>query len=82
MYCPTEWVGDFWFGYIVRHCKTDYMQGSPLSERLNPLRYEIGIGRDRPVWFVINRGGKLARKWSNFTWRLYRKRLWEMRGRA
>ena len=23
MYDPTEWVGDYWFGYIMRHCKTD-----------------------------------------------------------
>ena len=81
MFDPTEWIGDYWFGYVCRHCKTDYIHGSPLRERLNPLRYTIGFGQQRPCKYVWNRGGKLALKWSNFTWELYRKRLTSLRER-
>lgn len=80
MYDPTEWVGDFWFGYVCRHCRTDYMRGSPLIERLNPLRYEIGLGRKRPCRIVINRKGRWARKWSDFNWWLWKRRYRRFRG--
>lgn len=79
MYDPTEFLGNFWFGYISRHCRADYMRGSPLRERLNPLRYEIGFGTKRPCRFVWNRKAWLNSAWSNFTWRLYRKNLSERR---
>lgn len=64
MYDPTEWVGDYWFGYIMRHCKTDYIHGSPMRERLNPLRYQIGFGRKRPARFIWNKDAWMQRKIS------------------
>lgn len=72
MFDPTEvicWRGHL---YICRHCKTDYMQGSPLAEKLNPLRYEIGVRftRHGPLRIRINRGGKWARNWANLVYRI------------
>lgn len=74
MFDPTEFIGNFWFGYVVRHCRTDYMQGSPLIERLNPLRYEIGFGEKRPCRFAWNRKAWMLMKWSNFNWWLWKRR--------
>lgn len=72
MFDPTEVICWRGYLYVCRHCKTDYMQGSPLSERLNPLRYEVGIrfARNGPLRIRINRKGGLARKWSNFIYRI------------
>lgn len=81
MFDPTEFLGNFWFGYVSRHCKTDYLWGSPLIERLNPLRYEIGFGRKRPARFVWNRKAWMQRVWSNFHWRLWKRRWIELKGR-
>lgn len=72
MFDPTEviaWRGHF---YIVRHCRTDYMRGSPLIEKLNPLRYEIGfrLHRNGPLVVRFNRNGTLAGKWSNLIYRI------------
>lgn len=78
MFVPNEFVGNFWFGYIIRHTKTDYLQGSPLIERLNPLRYEIGIGRDRPCVIVLNRKAWMQREWSNFNYWLWKRRYLKM----
>ncbi|MFN3456918.1 MAG: hypothetical protein ACK4Z8_05005 [Novosphingobium sp.] len=63
------WRGHF---YICRHCRTDYRQGSPLIEKLNPLRYEIGfrLSRNGPLIVRFNRKGALARKWSNLIYRI------------
>jgi hypothetical protein len=69
MFDPSEFVGNFWFGYITRHCRSDYMRGSPLAERMNPLRYEIGIGRHRPCRFVWNRDAWMQRRFANLIWR-------------
>ena len=77
MYDPTEWVGDYWFGYIMRHCKTDYIHGSPMRERLNPLRYQIGFGRKRPARFIWNKDAWMQRKWSKFNWWLWKRRYVE-----
>lgn len=74
MFDPTEFVAGGERYHVVRYCRTDYMQGSPLIERLNPLRYEIGIGK-RPNRFIWNRHGRLAVKWSNLTYRAVRKPL-------
>lgn len=80
MFCPSEFVGNFWFGYITRHTRCDYYQGSPLIERLNPLRYEIGFGRSRPCRVVWNRKGWLHLRWSNFNWWLWKRRYREAFG--
>jgi hypothetical protein len=74
MFDPTEWVCGGRWGYIMRHCRTDYMQGSPLIERMNPLRYQIGIGRKRPCRFIWNKGGWMVRAWSDLNWRLWKRR--------
>ena len=79
MFDPTEFIVGGKYGHIVRYCRTDYMQGSPLIERLNPLRYEIGIGK-RPSRFVWNRQGKLAIKWTNFNWWLWKRRYRDIFG--
>lgn len=77
MFCPhscvvsTRWLG------ITRHERADYHRGAPLRERANPLRYEIGLGRN-PMGgrrWVINRGGRWHLKLSNLTWRLWRRRI-------
>jgi hypothetical protein len=73
MYDPTEFIGNFWFGYVSRHCAHDYMQGSPLIEKLNPLRYAIGFGSKRPCRLVWNRNAWMQRKWSNFHWWLWKR---------
>lgn len=72
MYDPTEvicWKG---YLYVCRHCKRDYMRGSPFKEKLNPFRYEIGIRftRNGPLRIRFNRDGRLALKWSNLIYRL------------
>lgn len=69
MFDPTEFICGGRYGHVVRYCRTDYMQGSPICERLNPLRYEIGIGV-RPRRFIWNSRGHLALKWANLIYRL------------
>lgn len=79
MFDPTEFVGNFWFGYITRHCRMDYTQGSPIIERLNPLRYEIGFGRTRPCRFVWNRKAWMQRVWSDMNWKLWKRQYYAFR---
>ena len=62
---------------ILRHCKTDYIHGSPMRERLNPLRYQIGFGRKRPARFIWNKDAWMQRKWSKFNWWLWKRRYVE-----
>lgn len=80
MFDPTEFIVSARWGYIVRHTRTDYYRGSPLIERLNPFRYEIGIGRGRPCRFIWNRKAWMQRRWSNFNWWLWKRRWREWRG--
>lgn len=77
MFDPTEFIANGRFGYICCHTGNDYHRGAPILVRWNPLRWQIGIGRDRPCWLVLNRNGRLHRRWSDLTWRLWRKRRWE-----
>ena len=72
MFDPSEVVLDRWRIWVCRYCRTDYAQGSPLRERLNPLRYEIGLRPSRygPVKWRINRRGQWAVRWSNFLYRM------------
>ena len=65
--------------YIVRHEKADYHRGTPWSEVLNPLRYQVNFGR--PPIVTINKGAKWNRWLSDLTWRLWRKRSWERKRR-
>lgn len=69
MFDPTEFVWGGRYGHVVRYCSRDWLQGSPMRERLNPLRYEIGIGK-RPRRLVINRHGRLAVRFANLIYRL------------
>lgn len=80
MYDPTEFIANGRLGYVVRHCKADYMQGSPLIERLNPLRYEIGVGASRPCRFKWNRDAWMLRAWANFNWWLWKRRYRDIFG--
>jgi hypothetical protein len=70
MFDPTEFVIDCRYGYVVRHCRADYMRGAPLRERLNPLRYEVGIGRSRPCSIVLNKKAWMQRKFADALWRI------------
>jgi hypothetical protein len=72
MHDTTEVVISARHGYVTRHCKADYHRATPLVEVLNPLRYEIGIGRRRPCRIVWNRDGMLHVKWANFWWPVLR----------
>jgi hypothetical protein len=76
MFCPEVILLNGRWGYVTRHEGADYMRREyvPLKVWINPLRLEIGIGRGRPCRFVINRDGRLHRKLSDFTWRLWRRR--------
>ncbi len=76
MFDPTAFVADTRFGYICCHTGADYNR-TPRHILWNPLRWQVGIGRSRPCWIVLNRDGALHRKLSNLTWRLWRKRRWE-----
>ena len=72
MYCPETIVFDHLRLFIVHHGRGDIRwKLRPLTERWNPLRYEIGLRTSKygPVRWRINRDGKLATKWSNFTYR-------------
>ena len=72
------WEGRIWIAHNGRgDIRWEYR---PLTERLNPLRYEVGLRwphRNAPVRWCINRNGKWHRAFSNLTWRLWRKRRWE-----
>lgn len=81
MFDPSRFILDTRWGYVMRHEGADYYGPAPWRVRLNPLRLQIGIGRRRPCWLVINRGAWLHRAWSDFTWRLWRKRRFEARQR-
>jgi hypothetical protein len=75
MYDPIRVIKYGKFGHILRHESTD-QRIAPWSERLNPLRIEVGIGL-RPRRLIFNRGGCAHRKLSNLTWKLWRRRRWE-----
>lgn len=77
MFDPTCMIADTRWGYITCHMKADYHGKIPRRELWNPLRWQIGIGRRRPCWIVLNRKGKLYTRFSNLRWRLWRKRRWE-----
>jgi hypothetical protein len=73
MFDPRTFVVDSRFGYVMRHERCDYgCSKAPLAERLNPLRLQIGIGRKRPCWLVINKNAWMHRKMSDFLFRLKR----------
>jgi len=79
MYCPESVMRSSAYLWICHYGKGDIDWNlRPLSERINPLRYEIGIRTEK--WckprFYINRKGCLSSHLSNLTWRLWRKRLY------
>lgn len=72
MFDPSEVVYNGRYLWVCRYCSTDYVHGSPLRKRLNPLRYEIGIRanpKSGPRW-RINPKGRWAIKWANLIYRL------------
>lgn len=78
MFDPTSFLLNARWGYVCVHTGADYNR-PPRHILYNPLRWEVGIGRNRPCWIVINEDGRWQRGLSNLTWRLWRKRLWEQR---
>ncbi len=54
---------------IMRHERSDYHHGTPMSEILNPLRYSLTIWPGQTKRITINKNGKLALRVSNFIWR-------------
>jgi hypothetical protein len=73
MFDPTSYLASGRWGYICVHTGADY-NFPPKHILYNPLRWQIGIGRTRPCKIVINKGGMLQRKWSNFARRLWPRR--------
>lgn len=53
----------------------------PKSHWLNPFRYELMLFHKRGGGYRINinREGKANLKWSNLRWRLYGRKLWELK---
>jgi hypothetical protein len=73
MFQPLSVILSLRYLYIERHEKSDYYNGTPWRERLNPLRYEVLIkwgGARNGKRIYINKGGKFHRAFSNFIWRL------------
>ena len=75
MFCPHSVVHDGNYVYVLRHERSDYYSGAPISERLNPLRYEITFFPRRPYLITLNKDAWLNLKWANFNWHLWRKHL-------
>jgi hypothetical protein len=72
MYCPESVVlSRYCFGVlfsIIRHEKTDYYNGTPWREKLNPLRYAFGALLPSGRMIRINRGGKWERRRADLFW--------------
>lgn len=75
MFCSKRMVLDGRWGYVSREESADYnyRRDVPLGVRLNPLRYEIGIGRRRPCAIRINKG---CRAWLPVANAIYRVKVW------
>lgn len=82
MFCPSTIVFSSRLVNVTRHEKSDYHCGTPLGQRLNLLRYQITIWPGTPDHITINKDGRLARKWSDLNWRIWKKRLPRYRLRA
>lgn len=81
MHQPHSIVHDGNRLFIMRHESADHHAETPLSERLNLLRYEVTIF-PRTNWrLTINRGGRLALHWANLNWWLWKRRVVENRAR-
>lgn len=80
MFDPTACLITARYLHIVRHEGCDYHVKPPLRVRLNPLRYEVGIGKIGRRW-IVNEDGLWNRRVSDLTWRLWRRRASE-RSRA
>lgn len=76
MYCQEVCLVSTRLFSVTRHEGQDYLQGSPLRVRLNPLRYQLGIGRPGRRRYV-NLGGRWNRQVSNLAWCLWGRRCWE-----
>jgi hypothetical protein len=66
---------------VTRHEGGDYHHGTPLGERLNLLRYSLTIRPGAPDRWTINANGRLALRWANLNWVLWRKYLPRKRAR-
>lgn len=58
MFDPTAFIVDGRWGYICCYTGCDYVQGTPKRILWNPLRWQVGLGKDRPCYIVLNRNGK------------------------
>jgi hypothetical protein len=74
MFCPQTIVLSTTGLMITRHERSDYHQGAPLLEKLNPLRYSITIHPGTPRNRTFNRSGWLARQWSDVNWLIWKRR--------
>lgn len=88
MHCPSNIILNSRFLWIEIHTDGDYtwLSTVPLSQRLNPLRYEIGLGPRLPIkgspsvrrLIVLNKNARWNLLWSNFKWNhLGGKSRWE-----
>lgn len=76
MFCPHTIIYNSKYLYVVRHEKSDYHHGTPLGQRLNPLRYQITIFPRTPHRITINKGGRLNILWSTINWYLWKRHVW------
>lgn len=72
MHCPQFIVSDNKYVFVTLNAKWDYLyfKQVPLSERLNPLRYEFILAPFTKYRTVINKDGALAIKFSNLIFRI------------
>ncbi len=73
MYCPETVLMSGGRVYICRHESADHYRGTPFGEVVNPLRYQIGIGRGPGEYWTWNRNAWIWRAWQNLRFRLFNK---------
>lgn len=88
MHCPSNIILNSRFLWIEIHTDGDFngFTEVPARQRINPLRYQIGIGPNLPIkgtpsvrrLIILNKNGRWNIAWSNFRWKyLGGKKRWE-----
>lgn len=78
MYCPEHiLINNRWL-FVMHWQRADIRrQYVTWAEVLNPLRYEINVRMGGKIRLTLNDDAWLNRSFSNITWWLWRRRLWE-----
>jgi hypothetical protein len=59
MHCPHTIVACNKWLCVIRHENADYHHGTPLAERVNPLRYQVDLRWRWNNILRINRNGRM-----------------------